>query len=100
MGGIECIGKLDRNGKQSFQLQWSARNQVLQRHTVKVFHDNERLPILLINFMDGTNVGMIQGRRGLGFALKTPSRDWGSLATSSGKNFRATNRPNLTSSAL
>ena len=43
---------------------------MLQRHAVQKFHGDEGLPILLADVVDGADVGMVQRRRGLGFALK------------------------------
>ena len=55
--------------------------------------------MLVVNFVDRTNVGMIQRRGGLGFTLEATKR-LRALETSSGRNFRATKRPSFTSSAL
>ena len=45
---------------------------MLQSHTIEILHDDERLPVLLINFVDRADVGMVQRRGRLRFALKTP----------------------------
>jgi hypothetical protein len=42
-----------------------------QRHAVEKFHDDEGLPIHFVDFVDGADVGVVQGGRGLGLALKT-----------------------------
>ena len=44
---------------------------MLQRHAVQILHDDERLPVLLADFVDGADVGMVQGGGCLCFALKT-----------------------------
>src|ERR1700728_30070 len=44
---------------------------MLQRYAVQKLHDNERLPLVLPNFVDGADVGMVQGRSGACFAAKT-----------------------------
>src|ERR1017187_7616542 len=43
---------------------------VLQHHPIQKLHGDERLPILLANVVDGTDVGVVQCGCGLGFALK------------------------------
>jgi hypothetical protein len=44
---------LDGKPEQHVGLNWLARNQVLQRHTIQKLHDNERLILLLSDFMNG-----------------------------------------------
>ena len=44
---------------------------VLQRDAVQKLHGNERRTVTLGDFIDGADVGMVEGRCGLGFALKT-----------------------------
>ena len=68
-----------------------ARNTVLQGHAVQKLHGDEGLTIVLADFVDGADVGMVQGGSGLASRWKR-ARACGSLATSSGRNFRATKR--------
>src|SRR6266542_2189476 len=44
---------------------------MLHRYPIQKFHGDECLAILLANVVDSAYVGVIQCRRGLGFALKT-----------------------------
>ncbi len=44
---------------------------MLQRHAIQILHGDERLAVLLVYFVDRADVGMVQCRSGLGFALKT-----------------------------
>ena len=44
---------------------------MLERHPFQIFHDDERMCALVVNFVDGTDVGMIEGRSRFGFPLKT-----------------------------
>ena len=44
--------------------------QVLQRHAVQKLHGDERLAVLLADFVDGADVGMVQGGGSLGFTLE------------------------------
>ena len=44
---------------------------MLQREAIEKFHGDEHFAVLVVNFVDGANIGMIQGRSGLGFAFET-----------------------------
>ena len=44
---------------------------VLQRHAVEKFHRDEALALVLADFVDGADVGMVQRGSGAGFAAKT-----------------------------
>ena len=70
VGRIECVGKLNGERQYLFSFQRTARNAVLQRDTVQKLHGDEGLPVLVVNLVDGADVGMVQGRRGRGFALE------------------------------
>src|SRR6266446_3970362 len=43
---------------------------MLQRHAIEILHHDEVLTIALVNLEDHADVGMIQRRGSLGFALK------------------------------
>ena len=43
---------------------------MLESRAIQKFHGDESLAILLANVVDGADVGMIESRRRLGFALK------------------------------
>ena len=47
---------------------------MFQRHAVEKLHGDERFAVLVVDFMDGADVGMIQGRGGLGLALEAAER--------------------------
>ena len=53
---------------------WAARDLVLQRHAIQKLHGNKGLAVLVVNFVDGANVGMVQRRCSFGFALKAAER--------------------------
>src|SRR4029077_20417316 len=40
------------------------------------FHGDERLSLILLNVVDSTDVGVVEGRRGLGLPLETLKRSW------------------------
>ncbi len=44
---------------------------MLEGHASEKFHGDERFALLFADIKNGANVGMIQGRGGLRFALKT-----------------------------
>jgi hypothetical protein len=70
----------------------------LERYPVQILHDDEGLPILLINLMDRADVEMIQSRSSFGFAPKTGQclRVFGDIIGQELKGYEAS----LTSSAL
>src|SRR5579864_2664280 len=43
---------------------------MLQRHAVEKFHDQEGMGVLLADFVDGADIGMVEGGCGLRLALK------------------------------
>ncbi len=47
---------------------------MFQRHAVQKLHDDEWTPIVLANFVNGADVGMVEGRGGLAFALEAAER--------------------------
>ena len=40
---------------------------MLQRHTIQIFHGDEALAFVFADFVDGADVGMVQGGGGAGF---------------------------------
>jgi hypothetical protein len=71
---VERIGDLDTQRDHGFNVQWPTRNAMLQRQSVQKLHDDEGLPVLVINLVNSADVGMIQSGGGFGFALKTAER--------------------------
>jgi hypothetical protein len=49
-------------------------NTIPQRHPFQQFHHDEVLPILLADFMNGANVGMVERGRSASLPLKTLER--------------------------
>src|SRR5208282_5754444 len=68
--GVQRVGNLDRQTEQNVGLHRPAGDTMLQRYTVEKLHDQEGMAILLPDFMDGTDIGMIEGRRRLRLALE------------------------------
>src|SRR6266851_427222 len=44
---------------------------MLQRHAVQKLHDQERMAVLLADFIDRADIGMVEGRRSLSLSLET-----------------------------
>jgi len=70
VAGIKGVGDLDGKLQQKFVLERLARDALLQCDTVEKLHDDESLPVLLVYFVDGADIGVIQRRRGSSLALK------------------------------
>ena len=47
-----------------------AGDAMLQRHALQKLHGDEGFAVLVVDFVDGADVGMVQGGGGLGFALE------------------------------
>ena len=69
--GIKGVGNLDGQRQNEFWFHRLPCDAMLQRQTVQTLHGNERFAVLVVDFVDGADVRMIQGRSGLGFALET-----------------------------
>src|SRR5882672_11761421 len=74
MGGIERVGDFNGQRQRRFVVQWAPRYAMLQCHAIKELHGNEALAMLIIDFVDSTNVRMVQGGSSLGFTLKATQR--------------------------
>ena len=74
MGRIEGVCNIDANIKQTLRLQRTCENRLLQCFAVQVLHHDERASLVIADFVDGTNIGMIQSRCRPGFAPKTFQR--------------------------
>jgi hypothetical protein len=62
----------DRNGdfKQLVDIERPSDDQVSQGLTIEELHRNKRLIVVLADLIDGTDIGVVQGGRGLGFTLE------------------------------
>jgi len=74
MSGIERIGDIDGNGKKRLQLKRMGGDGVLERVAVEIFHGNEGAAIVLADFVNGADVGMIQRGRGSRFEAEAFER--------------------------
>src|SRR5438874_13064348 len=70
MRRIERVGNLDSQLQQGLELQWLVRNEMPERLAFQELHHDEWVAIVLSNFMDGADVGMIQSGGCPRFTLK------------------------------
>ena len=71
MRSIECIGNLDGERENQFRFQRATADAMLQRHAVEILHDDEVLTFALVNLEDHADIGVVQRRGCLCFALET-----------------------------
>ena len=74
VGGFESVGNFDRQGEQAIEFHGLGLNQVLQGFAAEAFHHDEEMSVVLADFVDGADVGVVQGRCGAGFAAETLER--------------------------
>ena len=71
---IQCVRDLDSQLQHLLQRQRLAGNAVLQGLSVEKLHRNEGLAFLFADFIDGANVGVVQGGSSLRLALEAGQR--------------------------
>ncbi len=72
--GIERIRNFNRECDQRFIVQRTSHDHVLERHAIQKFHGNEAQALVLANFVNGADIGMVQGGGGSGFAPEALER--------------------------
>src|ERR1022692_1304358 len=70
MGCIERVRNLDGPRQNQFVFHRSACNSMLQRQPIQKLRGDKVWTIALVNLEDHADVGMVQGRSGLSFALE------------------------------
>jgi hypothetical protein len=60
VSGVERVGDLGGQTQQDIGLDGFSGDAMLQRHAVQKLHDEERVAVLLPDFMDRANIGMVQ----------------------------------------
>ena len=68
--GVQSIGNPNRQAQQHIGVHRLSGDAMLQRGAVQIFHGDERFAAVIVNFVDGANVRMIQRGCRLRFALK------------------------------
>ena len=70
VSGVECVSHLDRQLQQSFSLDRVAGDLVLERDPFEVLHHDEGLAVLLVDLVNGADVGVVESGGRAGLALK------------------------------
>jgi hypothetical protein len=70
VSGVERVGDLNAEIQRLIERERLALNGVLESLAFEVFHDDERMAALFADFVDGTDIGMIQRGSSLGFVLE------------------------------
>ena len=74
MSRIECIGNLRPQIEHLIDFHRLSVDRVLERLSLHHLHRDERTPFVLADFVDGADVGMVEGGGGLCFALESFQR--------------------------
>jgi hypothetical protein len=70
VGCVERVRNLDSQRQDQLGFHRSPIDAMLQSQPIQKFHGNERFAMLVVNFVDGADVGMVQCRGSLCFALE------------------------------
>ena len=76
MGSVEGVGDLDTQLEKSFHIHRATRNLMFQCQTIKKFHDEKPLAVMVGDLVDRTNVRMIQSGCCSGFPPEAFQRLW------------------------
>ena len=76
VGGIERIGDLDGKVNNLLGRERAAANAHIQGHAFEQLHGDKTPTGVFADFIDGTNIGMIQGGGGASLALETLEGLW------------------------
>src|SRR6185369_10086240 len=74
MGRFEGVGDLDGKCEQLLDFDGLVAYPLAQRFTFQQLHDNEVLALMLLNCINGTDVGVVQCRSSTCFSLETLQR--------------------------
>ena len=67
---VECVGDFNGESESGIAFEWASGDGMLESHAIQKFHGDESLAVMLVDFVNGADVGMIQRRGGLGLALE------------------------------
>src|SRR6266542_5211302 len=73
MGSLQRVTNLEcdvKNLSQRQRLKFGSRGTATQSVALQQFHDNEGMPFMLFNLIDGADIGMVQRRRSLRLSFK------------------------------
>src|SRR5260370_11709454 len=71
MGGVERIGDLNGKVHNLLGRERATSNAYIQGHAFEQLHGDKAAPGIFANFINGANVGMVQGGGGASLALET-----------------------------
>jgi hypothetical protein len=74
VGGIEPVGDLDGQVEDFISAQRLSPDAMFERVALQELHGDEAPPFVLVDVIDGADVGMVQGRSRLGFTLESLQR--------------------------
>ena len=72
--GIQCIGDLRGDLEHQAHVERPPRQLAVERFTIEQLHGQVELALVLIEAVDGADVGVVQGRGGACFALESLDR--------------------------
>ncbi len=70
VGSVEGVGDLDGGVEKQIELEGAAGDAFTKRLALEKLHGDESAMLVLADFVDGANVGMVQGRGAARFTLK------------------------------
>lgn len=70
VGGVESVGDFNASAEQHIGVERTAIDFVLQGDAVKKLHGNERLAIVIADFVDRADIGMVERGCGTGFTAE------------------------------
>jgi hypothetical protein len=74
VGCVQGVGNLDADIEQRLQLESPAKDHFPQSLAFQIFHHQEEAPLVLANFVNGADVGVIQSRGGAGLTPEALER--------------------------
>jgi hypothetical protein len=74
MGGVERVGDLDCHFQQGLEFHGASGDPILECHAIQELHGDERLLVVLSDFVDRADVGMVQRGGGTRFAAEAFER--------------------------
>ena len=70
VSGVERVGDFNGECDQRLIVERAAHDHVLQRQAIQILHRDETLALVFADFVDGADIGMVEGGGGAGFATE------------------------------
>src|SRR5207302_3347988 len=74
VGCVKRIRDFNRQAEQNVRFERASRDAVLERHAIEILHRNEAFTLVLANFVDCADIGMVQSGSGASFAAEAFER--------------------------